>query len=79
MNPQHKPEGYTTVSPYLIVDGRRRHDLVDRHQGGVAGIPPLRRLGRNGPQVGALGYGAMVLEGYYGASEDGAALGAPIL
>jgi len=27
-------------------------------------------LGRNGPGVGCLGYGAMVLEGYYGASDD---------
>lgn len=27
-------------------------------------------LGRNGPAVGCLGYGAMVLEGYYGSSED---------
>jgi aryl-alcohol dehydrogenase-like predicted oxidoreductase len=29
-----------------------------------------RRLGTNGPSVGCLGYGAMVLEGYYGASDD---------
>jgi aryl-alcohol dehydrogenase-like predicted oxidoreductase len=29
-----------------------------------------RTLGRGGPLVGALGYGAMVLEGYYGASDD---------
>lgn len=29
-----------------------------------------RQLGRRGPEVGALGYGAMVLEGYYGASHD---------
>jgi len=27
-------------------------------------------LGRNAPSVGCLGYGAMVLEGYYGASDD---------
>jgi aryl-alcohol dehydrogenase-like predicted oxidoreductase len=33
-----------------------------------------RRLGADGPLVGALGYGAMVLEGYYGASEDSAAI-----
>lgn len=31
---------------------------------------PKRSLGRNGPAVGAVGYGAMVLEGYYGASDD---------
>jgi aryl-alcohol dehydrogenase-like predicted oxidoreductase len=31
-------------------------------------------LGRNGPKVGCLGYGAMVLEGYYGASDDGQAV-----
>jgi aryl-alcohol dehydrogenase-like predicted oxidoreductase len=31
-------------------------------------------LGRNGPRVGCLGYGAMVLEGYYGVSDDGQAL-----
>jgi aryl-alcohol dehydrogenase-like predicted oxidoreductase len=31
-------------------------------------------LGRNGPSVGCLGYGAMVLEGYYGASDDDQAL-----
>lgn len=35
---------------------------------------PRRRLGRNGPEVGALGYGAMGLEGYYGASDDALAL-----
>ena len=29
-----------------------------------------RQLGKGGPLVGALGYGAMVLEGYYGASDD---------
>jgi aryl-alcohol dehydrogenase-like predicted oxidoreductase len=28
------------------------------------------RLGNTGPDVGRLGYGAMVLEGYYGASDD---------
>jgi len=27
-------------------------------------------LGRSGPNIGCLGYGAMVLEGYYGASDD---------
>lgn len=34
-----------------------------------------RLLGRNGQAVGCLGYGAMVLEGYYGASDDGQAVG----
>ena len=34
-----------------------------------------RKLGSNGPSVGCLGYGAMVLEGYYGASDDAHALG----
>ncbi len=29
-----------------------------------------RQLGMNGPAVGCLGYGAMVLEGYYGAADD---------
>lgn len=29
-----------------------------------------RNLGKDGPAVGCLGYGAMVLEGYYGASDD---------
>jgi len=29
-----------------------------------------RNLGRNGPSVAAIGYGAMVLEGYYGRSDD---------
>jgi len=29
-----------------------------------------RILGKDGPSVGAIGYGAMVLEGYYGASDD---------
>lgn len=33
-----------------------------------------RQLGRNGPTVGCLGYGAMVLEGYYGTSDDKQAL-----
>jgi aryl-alcohol dehydrogenase-like predicted oxidoreductase len=32
-------------------------------------------LGRNGPSVGCLGYGAMVLEGYYGGSDDRQAMG----
>ena len=31
-------------------------------------------LGNDGPKVGRLGYGAMVLEGYYGASDDEAAV-----
>jgi aryl-alcohol dehydrogenase-like predicted oxidoreductase len=34
-----------------------------------------RQLGKNGPAVGCLGYGAMVLEGYYGASDDEQAIG----
>ena len=34
-----------------------------------------RLLGNNGPAVGCLGYGAMVLEGYYGASDDEQAIG----
>jgi aryl-alcohol dehydrogenase-like predicted oxidoreductase len=34
-----------------------------------------RRLGSNGPNVGCLGYGAMVLEGYYGVSGDEQAVG----
>ena len=29
-----------------------------------------RSRGKGGPVVGCLGYGAMVLEGYYGASDD---------
>jgi aryl-alcohol dehydrogenase-like predicted oxidoreductase len=33
-----------------------------------------RILGSNGPAVGCLGYGAMVLEGFYGASHDGEAV-----
>lgn len=33
-----------------------------------------RTLGAGGPQVGCLGDGAMVLEGYYGASDDQAAV-----
>ena len=33
-----------------------------------------RQLGKGGPLVGALGYGAMVLEGYYGASDDDEAI-----
>jgi aryl-alcohol dehydrogenase-like predicted oxidoreductase len=33
-----------------------------------------RRLGSGGPRVSAVGYGAMGLEGYYGAAEDAAAL-----
>ncbi|MBL8379964.1 MAG: aldo/keto reductase [Burkholderiales bacterium] len=34
-----------------------------------------RKLGKNGLSVGRLGYGAMVLEGYYGASDDEQAVG----
>ena len=33
-----------------------------------------RQLGKGGPLVGALGHGAMVLEGYYGASDDDEAI-----
>ena len=33
-----------------------------------------REVGKGGPLVGALGYGAMVLEGYYGASDDDEAI-----
>jgi aryl-alcohol dehydrogenase-like predicted oxidoreductase len=32
------------------------------------------KLGKDGPQVGRLGYGAMVLEGYYDNSDDDSAL-----
>lgn len=32
--------------------------------------PPRRRLGRNGPLVSAIGYGAMGLSGVYGAADD---------
>ena len=35
---------------------------------------PKRALGKNGPAVGCLGYGAMVLEGYYGVSDDNQAV-----
>ncbi len=31
---------------------------------------PKRSLGKGGPATGCIGYGAMVLEGYYGASDD---------
>lgn len=34
-----------------------------------------RPLGKEGPLVGAIGYGAMVLEGYYGSSDDEEAVG----
>ena len=33
-----------------------------------------RPLGKDGPGVGRLGYGAMVLEGYYGSSQDDSAV-----
>ena len=32
------------------------------------------KLGKDGPQIGRLGYGAMVLEGYYGKSDDESAI-----
>ena len=35
---------------------------------------PTRQLGNAGPPVSAIGYGAMVLEGYYGAADEAAAL-----
>lgn len=35
---------------------------------------PRRRLGRDGPEVSALGYGAMVLEGYYGTVDENVAV-----
>jgi len=35
---------------------------------------PQRVLGKNGPEVSAIGYGAMVLEGYYGATDESAAV-----
>jgi len=35
---------------------------------------PTRQLGKNGPPVSAIGYGAMVLEGYYGPADEEAAL-----
>jgi aryl-alcohol dehydrogenase-like predicted oxidoreductase len=35
---------------------------------------PQRQLGKQGLKVGAIGYGAMVLEGYYGAADEAAAL-----
>lgn len=35
---------------------------------------PQRVLGKNGLKVGAIGYGAMVAEGYYGAADESAAV-----
>jgi aryl-alcohol dehydrogenase-like predicted oxidoreductase len=35
---------------------------------------PQRVLGKNGPKVSAIGYGAMVAEGYYGAADETAAV-----
>ena len=35
---------------------------------------PKQKLGQNGPLVGRLGYGAMVLEGYYGSIDDDSAV-----
>ncbi len=35
---------------------------------------PQRVLGKNGPKVSAIGYGAMVLEGYYGPADETAAV-----
>lgn len=35
---------------------------------------PQRVLGKNGPKVSAIGYGAMVAEGYYGAADENAAV-----
>jgi len=35
---------------------------------------PQRVLGKNGPKVSAIGYGAMVLEGYYGAADETSAV-----
>ena len=36
---------------------------------------PQRVLGKNGPKVSAIGYGAMVLEGYYGPADENDAIG----
>jgi hypothetical protein len=36
---------------------------------------PNRQLGKVGPAAGCLGYRAMVLEGYYGSSDDEEAIG----
>jgi aryl-alcohol dehydrogenase-like predicted oxidoreductase len=36
----------------------------------VSDTPPRRRLGRNGPEVSAIGYGAMGLSGVYGTADD---------
>ncbi len=33
-------------------------------------MQPVRRLGSDGPEVGSIGYGAMVLSGYYGGVEQ---------
>ena len=35
---------------------------------------PKRELGKNGPLVSAIGYGAMVLEGYYGSADEDEAI-----
>ncbi|WP_267898782.1 aldo/keto reductase [Saccharopolyspora rhizosphaerae] len=36
----------------------------------MSDTPPRRRLGRHGPEVSALGYGAMGLSGVYGTADD---------
>ena len=37
-------------------------------------MKPNRSLGKSGPSVGAIGYGAMGLEGYYGATDENSAV-----
>jgi aryl-alcohol dehydrogenase-like predicted oxidoreductase len=48
---------------------------LDDNLNGGGIVIDKRELGTNGPRVGRLGYGAMVLEGYYGASDDEQAVG----
>lgn len=58
----------------MIESGHPLDFTVRSYPYGGASMIAKRQLGINGPAVGRLGYGAMVLEGYYGASDDEAAV-----
>ena len=63
---------YANIIPPDCAESRavRQIQTLDGKISGGQIVIEKRRLGINAPSVGCLGYGAMVLEGYYGVSDD---------
>ena len=62
-------DGEQQVGPRRQADGRRRGARRGRSSARVSQLP-LRRLGRSGPTVSAIGLGCMAMSGIYGPADE---------